>query len=113
MATSSADGGGVATPVATDSLTPTRRPPELFPVLTPEQLSRITAQGRRRTVATDEVVLDVGDQATRIFVVTAGRLEAVRPGLHQPDFIAFLGPGQFSGEVSTLSGRPAFVRIRA
>ena len=102
-------------PAAIDSAPQSSRAPNevLFPTLTPEQMSRISAQGRHRLVATDEVLLNPGAQGARIFVVTAGRLEAVRPGLQHPDFIAFLGPGQFSGEVSTLSGRPAFVRIRA
>ena len=85
----------------------------LFPVLTSAQLSRIAAHGHRRQVVQDEVLLDVGGHALHVFVVTAGRLEAVRPGLQGTDFVSFLGAGQFTGEISTLSGRPGFVRIRA
>ena len=98
-----------------DSLSSGQRTPDatLFPLLTSEQLSRIAAHGRRRSVMQNEVLLEVGGQGSRIFVVTAGQLEAVRPGLRQPDFIASLGPGQFTGEVSALSGRPGFVRVRA
>src|SRR5438132_146104 len=84
-----------------------------FPVLTPEQLVRAATYGRKRSLDSEQVLLDVGDKALRVFIVTAGRLEIVRPDGLRHDFVAALGPGQFTGEVSTLSGRPAFVRIRA
>jgi len=82
-------------------------------VLTPEQLRRAVRYGRKRIVDQGEVLLDVGDQAPRVFIVTQGRLEIVRPAGTRQDFVTDLGPGQFSGEVSTLSGQPALVRVRA
>ncbi|HYQ96072.1 MAG TPA: FAD-dependent oxidoreductase, partial [Candidatus Eisenbacteria bacterium] len=85
----------------------------MFPVLTPEQLSRAAGYGRKRSIDQGAVLLDVGDQALRVFMVTQGRLEIVRPSGARQDFVKELGPGQFTGEVSTLSGRPALVRIRA
>lgn len=94
---------------------PTTRPPDpnVFPVLTPEQLRRAAGYGRKRSIDQGEVLLDVGDQAPRVFIVTQGRLEIVRPAGTRQDFVTELGPGQFSGEVSTLAGQPALVRIRA
>ena len=85
----------------------------MFPVLTSDQLGRLAGQGRKRFVDPGEVLLDVGDQPPGIFVVTNGRLEVVRPDGVRQDLVRELGPGQFSGEVSTLSGQPAMVRIRA
>ena len=85
----------------------------MFPVLTSDQLGRLAGQGRKRFVDPGEVLLDVGDQPPGIFIVTNGRLEVVRPDGVRQDLVRELGPGQFSGEVSTLSGQPAMVRIRA
>jgi thioredoxin reductase (NADPH) len=85
----------------------------MFPVLTPEQLDRMAGSGRKRSVDEGEVLIDVGEQALRIFIVLKGRLEIVRPDGGRQDFVRELGPGQFTGEVSTLAGQPAFVRIHA
>jgi thioredoxin reductase (NADPH) len=93
----------------------TARPSDqiIFPILTAEQVRRAAAYGVRRSIAEGSVLIDVGDQAPRVFLVLAGQLEIVRPTGAGQDFVTILGPGQFSGEVSTLSGRPALVRIRA
>jgi len=102
------------TPLAGSALSATRPPDErMFPVLTPEQLSRAGGYGRKRSIDRGEVLLDVGYQNPRVFIVTEGRLEIVRPAGRSQDFVKELGPGQFTGEVGTLAGRPAFVRIRA
>jgi thioredoxin reductase (NADPH) len=85
----------------------------LFPVLTPEQLNRASTYGRKRSMGPGEVLVEVGDKTFRVFIVIAGQLEIVRPDGERQDFVATLGPGQFTGEVSTLSGQPALVRIRA
>jgi thioredoxin reductase (NADPH) len=47
------------------------------------------------------------------FVVISGELEAVRPSFGQETLIRTFGPGQFTGELNTLSGRRAIARIRA
>src|SRR5262245_38789133 len=85
--------------------------PSMFPVLTPEQLKRAVAGHPGRMVAAGEVLLDLGDRTPRIFIVLEGQLEIVRPEMN-PGAITTLGPGQFTGEVSTLAGRPALGRIR-
>jgi len=87
--------------------------PKLFPVLTPEQLERAAAHGRKRTIAQGEVLLDVGEKPSRIWVVTRGLLDVVRSSDRSYDRFTQLGPGQFTGEVGTLSGRLALIRIQA
>jgi thioredoxin reductase (NADPH) len=59
------------------------------------------------------VLLRAGEQAEQFFVVTAGRIEIVREAAAGEQLVIDLLPGQFSGEVSTLSGRRAFVTLRA
>ena len=83
-----------------------------FPTLTPAQLARISAHGRRRSVEPGEVLLPEGKQATQIFVVVAGRIDVVSPAGREEIFVSF-GPGGFTGEVTLLSGRRGLARIQA
>ncbi|HEY2986457.1 MAG TPA: FAD-dependent oxidoreductase [Candidatus Binatia bacterium] len=84
----------------------------MFPTLTPAQIARIAAHGRVRQVRRGEVLVEAGAPVVPFFVVTAGRLEAVRPSGSAEALVAVHGPGQFTGEVNMLSGRPALVRSR-
>jgi thioredoxin reductase (NADPH) len=58
------------------------------------------------------VLVEAGQPVIPFFLVKAGRLEAVRPSDTGETRIAEQGPGQFTGEVTMLSGRRALVRIR-
>ncbi len=60
-----------------------------------------------------EVLVEPGDREIPIFVVISGELEAVRPAFGLETLIRTFGPGQFTGELSTLSGRRAIALIRA
>src|SRR2546430_10966219 len=101
----------VATP--TFQLTPDVRADRVFPTLTPAQVARVAAHGRVRRVDPGEVVVEAGEQMARFFVVTEGLIEIVRPVGTAEDSVALFRPGQFTGEVSMLSGRRGFGRIRA
>ena len=81
------------------------RAAQTFPVLTPAQIERIAAVGRRRATPAGEVLFEVGDQNTRFFVVLSGAIEIVQPlgAIEKP--IAAHGPGQFTGEINMLSAR--------
>lgn len=87
---------------------------QMFPTLTPAQVARIAAHGSRRTIRPGEVVVEAGDPVLPFFVVQAGRIEIVRPGCDDDEtLVATVGPGQFTGEVTMLSGRRALLRLRA
>src|SRR5256714_4613542 len=101
----------VATP--TFEVTPDVRADHVFPTLTPAQVARVAAHGRIRRVDQGEVLVEAGEQAARFFVVTEGQLEAVRPTGTTEDSVALFRQGQFTGEVTLLSGRRGFGRIRA
>jgi len=60
-----------------------------------------------------EVLVEQGDREVPFFVVVSGEVEVVRPSGAAETLITVHGPGQFSGEVSMLSGRPAIFRGRA
>jgi thioredoxin reductase (NADPH) len=86
---------------------------QVFPTLTTAQLRRVAAQGHMRAIKPGEVLVEQGDSAVPFFVVIAGELEVVRPSSGVETLVTVYGPGQFTGEVSTLSGRRALFRLRA
>jgi thioredoxin reductase (NADPH) len=88
------------------------QPERLFPTLTPPQVSRIAAHGRRRPTSRGEVLVDVGSTTIPFFVVESGEIEAVRPADGTETLIVALHAGQFSGETTMISGRRAMVRLR-
>ena len=85
----------------------------LFPTLSPAQVARIAAHGRRRRVQAGEVLVEASDPIARFFVVVSGEVEVVRVNGANVERVAVLGPGQFTGELTLLSGRRALARIRA
>jgi thioredoxin reductase (NADPH) len=54
---------------------------QIFPKLTPAQLSRIAARGHIRAMEAGEVVYEQGHSAAPFFVVVSGELEVVRPSV--------------------------------
>ena len=86
---------------------------EIFPKLTPAQVSRIAPHGHIRTTERGEVLYEQGDSAASFFVVVSGELEVVRPSGAVETLVTIHGSGQFTGEVGTLSGRRSLFRVRA
>ena len=60
-----------------------------------------------------EVLAEQGDRDVPFFVVVFGELEIVRLLGGVETLVTIYSPGQFSGEVSYLSGRRALFRARA
>jgi thioredoxin reductase (NADPH) len=60
-----------------------------------------------------EVLVEQGDREIPFFVVVSGEVEIVRPSGTAETLVTVHRPGQFSGEVSMLYGRPAIFRVRA
>ncbi len=89
------------------------RAEQIFPKLTPAQISRIAAHGQRRAMERGEVLIEQGDSAVPFFVVVSGEAEIVRPSGAAETLVTVHGPGQFTGEVNMLTGRRAIFRMRA
>lgn len=85
----------------------------IFPRLSPEQLARVVAHGHARTVSAGEVLYAAGDPAASFFVVTEGEVEVTRHTRAGEALVAVHRAGQFTGEVTLLSGRRALVDARA
>ncbi|HET7552468.1 MAG TPA: FAD-dependent oxidoreductase [Gemmatimonadaceae bacterium] len=93
--------------------TPAPRAEQLHPTLTPAQIARIAAHGRRRSVQTGDILTEPGTSNARFFVVLEGRLDAILPSVRGDRLIASFQPGKFTGEASLLSGRRGLARIEA
>ena len=86
---------------------------QIFPTLTTAQISRIAPRGHTRPMQRGEVIYEQGDRNVPFFVVVSGEVEIVRPSRDVETLIVAYGPGQFTGEVNNLSGRPAVFRMCA
>jgi thioredoxin reductase (NADPH) len=85
---------------------------KIFPKLTPEQIRRIAAYGRMRSVQPGEVLIEQGDTSVPFFVVITGEVEIVRPFDAHETLVTVHGYSEFTGEVNMLSGRRSFFRAR-
>ena len=94
-------------------LTPEARPEQLFPRLTGDQIARLRAQGQVRRVAAGDVLVEEGATETPCFIVMSGLVEIAQPSADGEVTLAVHGPGEFTGEVNMLSGRPSLVLARA
>jgi thioredoxin reductase (NADPH) len=56
-----------------------------------------------------EKLFQVGDRDFKFFVIKSGHIEIVDDSGDTPKTIAVLGPGEFTGDVSHLTGRPSVV----
>jgi len=88
-------------------------PSETFPVLNPAQQARVLAHGQRRTANQDEIVVELNQHITKVFVVVSGQLHILQVSNNQEHVVAICNPGMFTGELNVLSGRRGLVRIRA
>lgn len=66
-----------------------------------------------RSFAAGEVVYDVGDDGSTLFVVQHGHIELVRPGEDGEHTVGRFGPGEFFGEMGVLLNRARSTRALA
>jgi thioredoxin reductase (NADPH) len=84
----------------------------MFPVLTAAQLARLEAYGKRTRVEAGEILAQSNEREGRIFIVLSGSVEILRAGLSGEERVTVHGPGEFTGEMSTLRGARSLVRAR-
>ena len=98
--------------MATVPFIPPERREQVFPELSPAQIERISALGKKRRVAADERLVNQGDLNVPCFVVVSGQMEIVQPTPQGEQPIVTHEHGQFTGELNMLSGRSSLVCIR-
>src|SRR5436190_11032655 len=90
-----------------------KRREQAFPKLTARQIARLETHGERIDTRAGQVLVEPGLRHQKLYVVLEGSMEAVLPALQGESLITVLGPGEFSGELSTLRGVAGFSRLRA
>lgn len=78
-----------------------------FRTLTPREFRRLLAAGTWRHAKPGEVLIAEGTRPDQVLVLASGRA-AVRVGGRD---VATLGPGQFAGEMSFLTGTPTSASV--
>lgn len=78
-----------------------------FRTLTPREFRRLVAAGRWRDAKPPEVLIQEGVRTDQVLVIASGRA-VVRVGGRD---VATLGPGQFAGEMSFLTGAPTSAAV--
>jgi thioredoxin reductase (NADPH) len=85
---------------------------QAFPLLTPAQIDRIRPIAKVRTVEPGDILFEPGDTEVPFFVLLSGSMEIVQPDLSGERTVATHDPGEFTGEMTMISGQRALVRAR-
>jgi thioredoxin reductase (NADPH) len=102
----------MTTPVGAAPSQPAPDVDQAFPRLTPEQIERVAVHGRMRRVESGEVLVAAGKPTPKFFVVSTGTIEALNLTSDGEATVTTILAGQFTGEVTMLSGRRALVTLR-
>jgi len=85
---------------------------QAFPVLSGSQIRRIRSESKVRQVRVGEVLFEPGDRNVPFFVLLSGAMEIVQPSPSGEREIVGHGPGEFTGEITMISGQQCLVRGR-
>ena len=80
-----------------------------FPVLDDSQIGQVSGciKVAPKHYPDGERLISVGDRAMKFFIVKSGKIEILDYSGDEPRIIVTHGPGQFTGDVSHLTGMPA------
>jgi CRP-like cAMP-binding protein len=78
-----------------------------------EDTGYVVRQSYEREYRTGEVIYEVGDEPSVLYVIQAGQVELMRDGPDGARAVARHGPGEFFGEMGVLAGRPRSMRAVA
>ncbi|MEZ4461194.1 MAG: cyclic nucleotide-binding domain-containing protein [bacterium] len=96
-----------------DLIATTIRELPLFKPLSEEWLNRLCENATLRQFAVGEHIIDEGKMVDELFVVAAGTVRVWTKGLGKDVELKQLGPGNYVGEVSLLSGKTATATVEA
>src|SRR5882724_3899506 len=86
---------------------------QMFPKLDSQQIARLEQFGRHRNFTAGELLFDLGQPKRAFYVLLKGQIESLNPSRSGDTIIKVLEPGEFTGEIDMLTGRPSLVRGRA
>lgn len=85
---------------------------QMFPVLTEEELARLSRFGEPVSYKAGDVIARVGEVPPGLMLMLSGRAEVTRQG-KEVSHIVTHERGNFMGELAQLSGRPSLVQVEA
>jgi thioredoxin reductase (NADPH) len=82
-----------------------------FPVLDDSQIAQVAGciKVAPKHYPDGARLISVGERAMKFFIVLSGKIDIVDSSGDEPKVIATHGPGQFTGDISHLTGMPAIV----
>jgi thioredoxin reductase (NADPH) len=87
------------------------RSAQMFPRLTPLQITRLGAHGRKVATQKSQILAEPGDHPP-MYVVLSGSIEVIQPTMTGESLIVLHRQGSFSGDVGTLRSISSVVRMR-
>jgi len=87
------------------------RSAQMFPHLTPAQIARLSAHGHKVPTHKGQILAEPGDRLP-MYVVLSGSIEIIQPTLSGETLLVVHTQGSFTGDVGTLRGISAVVRMR-
>jgi thioredoxin reductase (NADPH) len=93
---------------------PSLRWRELWPVLTADQVRRVTGYGASADLDAGDVVFSAGSPTAELIVVESGTVDVVRGPIRDlpEEPVVTHGPGRFVGEFSLFTGQARFLSAR-
>jgi thioredoxin reductase (NADPH) len=85
---------------------------QAFPALTTQQIDRLRSGSKIRKVEVGDILFKPGDTEVPFFVLLSGSMEIVQPDLTGERLIAKHDAGNFTGEITMISGQRCLVRGR-
>ena len=83
---------------------------QMFPTLEPVEIERMRRFGEVRTYRAGEALARAGERAPGLTIILSGKLEITRRDeAGRSVLIVSHGPGEFTGELAQLAGRPTLV----
>jgi len=82
---------------------------QVFPVLTEAQINRIRPLASLRHVNDGDVLFRADDSDAPFFILLSGSMEIVQPDMNGERLVANHGPGEFTGEMTMITGHPSLV----
>jgi signal transduction histidine kinase len=86
---------------------------DLFPRLSDDELTRLQAHGREVVLNADDVLYQEGDSTYQFYVVLEGQVQITKQVNGREEVLTIHQPGEFTGEVSMITGGAAPVTARS
>ncbi len=85
----------------------------LFPKLSNEELQRLYKHGRELHLNEGDIIFKEGDPTYHFYVVLEGQIRITKQVGAEEQVLTVHQPGEFTGEISMITGRPAIATGRA